>query len=83
MAKKRRPKSEDPNEVALRVVRQATGEKPAEVQPSLVPTKNPAAVELGRRGGRVGGRKRAENLSKDELSKIGKLGAAARWSKKS
>ena len=40
--------------------------------------KNPAAVELGAKGGT----QRGKNLSKQELSAIGKKGAAARWNKK-
>jgi hypothetical protein len=39
--------------------------------------KNPAAVALGRKGGKA----RAKALTKAELSKIGKLAAAARWAK--
>lgn len=39
--------------------------------------KNPAAVALGRHGGKA----RAKSLSKRELSKIGRKGAAARWKK--
>lgn len=37
--------------------------------------KNAAAVELGAKGGTA----RAKNLSKEELSKIGRAGAAKRW----
>jgi hypothetical protein len=40
--------------------------------------KSAAAVELGRKGGH----KRAKNLTKQQLSKIGKAAAAARWAKK-
>jgi hypothetical protein len=40
--------------------------------------KSAAAVELGR----AGGTKRAKNLSKEELSAIGKAGAAKRWGSK-
>ncbi len=39
--------------------------------------KNPAAVELGR----LGGKARAERLSKDQLSKIAMKGAKARKAK--
>lgn len=39
--------------------------------------KNAAAVALGRRGGK----KRAENLSAEELTKQAKKAAAARWKK--
>jgi hypothetical protein len=37
--------------------------------------KNPAAVTLGRQGGKA----RAKKLSKRALSKIGRKGAKARW----
>ncbi len=36
----------------------------------------------GRQGGKIGGKKRAENLSQKQLSEIGKKGALARWGKK-
>src|ERR1051325_11522288 len=39
--------------------------------------KNPAAVALGR----LGGKKRAETLSPEELSAQGRKAAAARWAK--
>jgi hypothetical protein len=38
---------------------------------------NPAAVKLGS----LGGKARAKNLSKRDLSKIGRKAAAARWKK--
>jgi transcriptional regulator with XRE-family HTH domain len=43
--------------------------------------KNPVAVERGRRGGQKGGRARAEKLTPEERSQIGKKAAAARWKK--
>jgi hypothetical protein len=43
--------------------------------------KNPAAVALGRKGGKKGGKARAANLTADELAAIGRMGAAARWAK--
>lgn len=42
-----------------------------------IDTKNPAAV-LGQKGGK----KRAENLSPEDLREIGRKGAAARWGNK-
>ena len=44
--------------------------------------KDPIAVELGRRGGLKGGRARSRNLSASQLSRIGKMGAEARWKKR-
>jgi hypothetical protein len=40
------------------------------------------AVILGRKGGLKGGKARAASLTKEQLSKIGKAGAKARWNKK-
>jgi hypothetical protein len=39
--------------------------------------KNPAAVSLGK----LGGKARAKNATRKALSEIGKKGAAARWKK--
>ena len=44
--------------------------------------KNPAAVALGRLGGKAGGPARAASLSKRERSAIAKKAANARWNKK-
>jgi len=44
--------------------------------------KNPAAVELGRLGGRKGGNARAEKLSPERRKEIAKKAAEARWAKK-
>jgi hypothetical protein len=63
--------SSDPNLLAARIVADATAEK-----------KNPAAVALGRLGGKKGGPARKAALSKKRLSEIGKLGAAKRWGKR-
>lgn len=44
-------------------------------------TKNPTAVELGRRGGKKGGRARAEALSPERRSAIARQAVEARWLK--
>jgi hypothetical protein len=44
--------------------------------------KDPAAVSLGRRGGLIGGRVRAERLSAPERSEIARKAAVARWKKR-
>ncbi|OFW87420.1 MAG: hypothetical protein A3J37_04670 [Alphaproteobacteria bacterium RIFCSPHIGHO2_12_FULL_45_9] len=41
--------------------------------------KNPAAVALGRLGGKKGGKARAESLTAEERSEIAKKAAKARW----
>ena len=43
--------------------------------------KNPAAIELGRKGGLKGGRARADSLTPDERKKIAQDAANRRWKK--
>lgn len=65
----------DPVQAAHSVIAQLTGEEPRR----LPPEKNPAAVELGRRGGLKGGKKRMESLTEDERKELGRKGGEARW----
>ncbi len=44
--------------------------------------KNPAAVELGRRGGLKGGKARAEKMTAEQRSESARKAAKARWEKK-
>jgi hypothetical protein len=78
---KRSSKPRDVNALARRIVDEATGEKSAE--PENVPDpdagKDPAAVELGRRGGLKGGKARAKRLSARQRSEIARKAAATRW----
>lgn len=67
------------NEIAFRVVQEATGEGPKEWKDG----KNPAAVILGRLGGLKGGKARARKLSAIERSDIARRAANARWQHKS
>jgi hypothetical protein len=69
----------DMNQLAKSIVDLATAD-PAPEPPK--PTKNPAAVELGRLGGQKGGKARAAKLSKKRRSEIAKKAAQTRWGKK-
>ena len=73
---KKRPR--DTNLLAKSIVDEATGE--AEEEQPEDEGKNPAAVALGRLGGKKGGKARAEKLSPERRSEIAKKAAAARWS---
>ena len=77
---KRSSKKEDINEAAYRVVQQSTRER--EDPSGAAAAKDPAAVALGRRGGLKGGKARAAKLTAEQLSEIGRKGAAKRWEKK-
>jgi hypothetical protein len=70
----KRGTAEDVNEAAFRVMREATAAHEPEPSP-----KNPAAVELGRLGGKKGGPARAARLSAKKRQQIAKRAALARW----
>ena len=72
---------EDVNEAAFRVISEALGEEQEEApEPNK---KNPAAVELGRLGGKIGGKARAVKLSAEQRSDIARRAAVARWARRS
>lgn len=74
MSKPKRPS--DLNQLAKVIVDEATGQTPPA---KAVKQKNPAAVELGRLGGKKGGPARAEKLSAKRRKEIARNAAAARW----
>ena len=62
----------DMNKLAKKITNEATKEK----------EKNPAAVALGRLGGKKGGPARARKLTAAQRSHIAKNAALSRWNKK-
>jgi hypothetical protein len=82
---KTRPR--DPNQLAYRIIQEATGQVPKydprdETTKPLDPSKNPNAVALGRLGGLKGGAARAAKLSPRKRSQIAAKAAKTRWGKK-
>lgn len=71
---KKRPR--DVNQLAASIITDATSETPVDDDQ---PAKNPAAVELGRLGGKKGGKARAQKLDAARRSEIARLAARARW----
>ena len=77
----------DPNQLAYRIIREATGQVPKydprdETTKPVDPSKNPNAVALGRLGGLKGGAARAASLSPRKRSQIAAKAAKTRWGKK-
>jgi hypothetical protein len=79
---KRSSIQKDPSEIARSVLDAVVpdAEPPKVEEP--VPAKNPAAVALGRLGGRKGGPARAAKLTAKRRTEIAKGAAAKRWSKR-
>lgn len=64
----------DVNQIAARIVRETSGIE--------LEGKNPAAVALGRLGGKKGGPARAKALSGNRRIEIARLAAQQRWANK-
>jgi hypothetical protein len=73
---KRSSKPADVNRRAAAVVAEAVSEEPVNPYEG----KDPAAVELGRKGGQKGGKARAEKMTAEERSAQARRAALARWS---
>lgn len=78
MANPKRPR--DPNQRAKLIVDIATGESQ---EPKAPKPKDPAAVELGQRGGLKGGKARAKKLGVMKRKQIARRAAQARWASES
>ena len=83
---KRKKKDSDFATIACRVVQEATAEPTADEERPTEPEPAPedlhaSAVALGRRGGKKGGKARAERLTPEQRSEIAKKAAAPRWHK--
>lgn len=81
-AKPKRPK--DVNQLAHFLVK-ATTESPETESPERKPTSveiSRVMAEMGRRGGKVGGKKRAAWLTKERRVEIALKAARSRWDKK-
>lgn len=82
---RKKPGPQDLNELAAEITRKATGQEPNETETPPAPAeedKDPAAVELGRKGGKKGGRARADNMTPEERSEAARRAAEARWRKR-
>ena len=77
MAERRLKRPLDPIQLGKLIVDIATGQ----VEDKIDDGKNPAAVELGRLGGRKGGRARANALSPERRKEIATKASAARAKK--
>jgi hypothetical protein len=78
----RRELEPDVSQLAHHLVKMSTeGKGPVEVQPPLQSEISRVMAAMGRRGGRLGGKQRAINMSPEERSNAAALAARARWKK--
>jgi hypothetical protein len=79
----RKKRRTDLNQLAKLITDEATSQPKPEgsVEPDYG-GKNPAAVELGRLGGLIGGKARAKKMTKKQRSEAARKAAKVRWRKK-
>ena len=77
VAKKKKTRPRDPNELAKAIVDIATGQE----EDKISGEKKEPEKRKGRAGGKKGGRARALRLTADERSEIARVAANARWKK--
>jgi len=76
MRKTNKKQTSDVNQLAHRLVLESTGEQlPTKAQISLLMS------ELGRKGGKIGGKQRLKTMTAKERSDVAKKAALARWKK--
>lgn len=75
MAAKRKKRPRDPLALAKLIGDIATGQ----IEDTEPDKRNPAAVELGRKGGLKGGRARADRLTPEQRKEIARKAAQKRW----
>ena len=78
MPDRSRKRPTDANQLGKLVVDLATGDA---TEPDPDEGKNPAAVELGRRGGLKGGKARAAKMTPEQRSEAARKAAKVRWQK--
>jgi len=79
---KRSSKQKDTQQLARHVLDSVVPDAEPTDEAPVEDEKNPAAVALGRLGGKKGGPARAKKLTKEQRSAIAKKAAQARWKKR-
>lgn len=83
ISRPKRPPGLDTIQNARRVVLASVGEPTetpaAPAHPSVI---SQVMAEMGRKGGRIGGKRRLETMTSRERSQVAKKAAKARWAKK-
>jgi hypothetical protein len=84
MRKRSRKEPEDEFQAGIMAVNKLTGDKPAEKPelPELTKTVvSQLMAQMGRKGGKIGGKRRAANMTEQQRSEAASTAARARWAR--
>jgi hypothetical protein len=79
MPKRISKKLTDSNQIAAAVVAAATSESPDSSRQALY---SQVMAEMGRKGGKIGGKRRLKTMTREQRKTAASKAAQARWSKK-
>ena len=77
----RTPRQGDFNQVAQQLVRESTQEREPEPAKATRSEVSRIMAQMGRKGGKIGGKLRAERMTPEQRSDAASKAANARWSK--
>lgn len=72
----------DVNELAHRLVQLSTEDESDDIEPPTTAQISHVMSELGRRGGKKGGKRRLQTMTSAERRAVARKAAQARWAKK-
>jgi hypothetical protein len=75
----------DINQLAYQLVKESTEEPREQIQPLPKPTRSEISrimAEMGRRGGKIGGKRRLKTMTAKDRKMVAVKAAEARWKKK-
>jgi hypothetical protein len=78
MPKRISSKKRDVNQTASAIVALATAEESTQIDRNML---SQVMSAMGRKGGKIGGKRRLETMSAKERSRVAKKAANARWAK--
>jgi hypothetical protein len=84
MRKRSRNEPEDEFQAGIMAVNRLTGDMPAEKPELPKLTKSVVSqlmAQMGRKGGKIGGKRRAANMTEQQRSEAASLAARARWAR--
>lgn len=82
MPKRISSKLKDPNQIAAAVVALSTSEEPPKSSQIDKDTLSRVMAEMGRKGGKIGGKKSLQTMTPAERKSRARKAAQARWKKK-
>jgi hypothetical protein len=85
MPKRLSKNSQDVKKAAYQTVRRSTGTAGREARPPKISESDISRVmaAMGRKGGKIGGKRRLETMTSEERREVAKKAASARWNKSS